>query len=106
MNYSKEKTTYDIDINEGNKFVDDLKKQKLIKNDFCSSYIHKGVQFGASADGCGTKLDMANIYNFLEQIGIDLVAMNVNDLIAGGCKQLFFMIILLLIKWIEINVIK
>lgn len=91
LNYSKEKTTYDIDINEGNKFVDDLKKQKLIKNDFCSSYIHKGVQFGASADGCGTKLDMANIYNFLEQIGIDLVAMNVNDLIAGGCKPLFFM---------------
>ena len=91
INYCKDKTTYDIDIEEGNNFVSDLKKQNLIKNEFCSSYIHKGIQFGASADGCGTKLDMANIYNFLEQIGIDLVAMNVNDLIAGGCKPLFFM---------------
>ena len=90
-NYQTGKKTYDIDIEESNIFVDNLKKNGVIKNEFCALYEHNGFRLGASADGCGTKLDMANKYGFLDQIGIDLVAMNVNDLLAGGCKPLFFM---------------
>lgn len=91
ISYKKEKTNYDINIEEANGLVEDLKKNGIVKNDFCSIYSHKGIEFGASADGCGTKLDLANEYGYLHQIGIDLVAMNVNDLIAGGCRPLFFM---------------
>ena len=42
-------------------------------------------------DGCGTKLDLALKHSMLNKIGIDLVAMNVNDLYAGGAKPLCFM---------------
>jgi len=54
----------------------------------------------SSTDGVGTKIEIANQLKKYNTIGIDLVAMSVNDLIVQGAKPIFFL------DYIAINKLK
>ena len=79
---------------------DDQKKKAASKRDVIGGF---GSLFDISklkieepvivscTDGVGTKIDIANKLKKFDTIGIDLVAMCVNDLIVQGAKPLFFL---------------
>lgn len=94
-----------VDIDKGNAFVEEIK-------DIVASTHQRGVLGGIggfsshiaidtnkyskpvivnSTDGVGTKLVVAHMCNKHDTIGIDLVAMCVNDLIVGGATPLCFL---------------
>ena len=84
-NYSKQafkQKSNKIDKNNIGNFasVFDLKSEKI-----------KDPLIVSSTDGVGTKLEISNLLNKFDTIGIDLVAMCVNDLIVQGAKPLFFL---------------
>ena len=60
----------------------------------------KNPHIVTSTDGVGTKIEIANELNIFNTIGIDLVAMCVNDLIVQGARPYIFL------DYISINKIK
>ena len=93
-----------VDITAADKFVSFISKitsKKRGKKKFNNiggfgsiSNIPKNIKdpkIVACTDGVGTKIEIANIINKYDTIGIDLVAMSVNDLIVQGAKPIFFL---------------
>ena len=82
-----------VDIERGNNFVDVIKN--ICKHDkiggFSGIYEHNGIKLVASTDGVGSKLELCKLLNKYNTIGIDLVAMCVNDIICQGAQPLFFL---------------
>tara|TARA_X000001036_G_scaffold215751_1_gene201999 strand:+ start:2495 stop:3430 length:936 start_codon:yes stop_codon:yes gene_type:complete len=82
-----------VDIEAGNKFVNIIKK--IAKNDgiggFSGVYEYGDAKLVASTDGVGSKLKLCKVMNKYDTIGIDLVAMSVNDIICQGASPLFFL---------------
>ena len=93
-----------VDIKAADKFVNLISRisaKKRIKkrlnniggfgsiNDIPKNF--KNPKIVACTDGVGTKVEIANILRKYDTIGIDLVAMSVNDLIVQGAKPLFFL---------------
>jgi phosphoribosylformylglycinamidine cyclo-ligase len=101
MNYK----TSGVDIGKANIFVDSI--QPWIKKTMTPSALVRKGSFGglfelgtrdyrnpvlvSSTDGVGTKLLVAKAANKHDTVGIDLVAMNVNDILCVGAKPLFFL---------------
>ena len=92
------------------KFISSLSKKRQNSKNFQNiggfgsiTNIPKNIrnpQLVASTDGVGTKIEIANELNKFDTIGIDLVAMCVNDLIVQGAKPIIFL------DYISINKVK
>ena len=94
-----------VDITKGNQLIERIKP--IAKSTFRSGVLAGLGGFGAmfeipldkyknpvlisGTDGVGTKLKVAEMLNKHDTIGIDLVAMCVNDLIVQGAEPLFFL---------------
>ena len=94
-----------VDIDKADEFVGSIKK--IAKQTFRSGVISEIGGFGgmfslnitsmespvlvSSTDGVGTKLKIAFMMDKHDTIGIDLVAMCVNDIVVQGAKPLFFL---------------
>ncbi|MEK9657729.1 MAG: phosphoribosylformylglycinamidine cyclo-ligase [bacterium] len=94
-----------VNIQAGNKAVDSIKAQVESTHNaevlgglggFAAAYDISQLQYKepvivSCTDGVGTKLHIAIQENKLATVGIDLVAMSVNDLLCTGANPLFFL---------------
>ena len=81
-----------VNIDKANELVSWIKKMSPKIGGFSGLFpIDRKRFISASCDGVGTKLKIAQILNKHDTIGIDLVAMNVNDVICCGAHPLFFL---------------
>jgi phosphoribosylformylglycinamidine cyclo-ligase len=86
---------YTVDIEAGNAFVERLKEKAPSIGGFGGAFrIPSGYEkpvLVSGADGVGTKINIARVFNDYTTIGEDLVAMCVNDVICSGAKPLYFL---------------
>jgi phosphoribosylformylglycinamidine cyclo-ligase len=84
-----------VNIRRADELVDHLRRKNPAIGGFSGLFpMPKGMRkpmLVASTDGVGTKLLVAKMKGDLSTIGIDLVAMVVNDLITCGARPLFFL---------------
>ena len=102
QNFTYEKSGVNIDAADSFvKFISSISSKNKGKKKFSNiggfgsiSNIPKNLKkprIVACTDGVGTKIEIANTLNKYNTIGIDLVAMSVNDLIVQGAKPLLFL---------------
>lgn len=80
-----------VDIEAGGTLVDKIKKICPHIGGFGGLFPLGNQYLVAGADGVGTKLRLALTLNKHHTVGIDLVAMNVNDILVSGARPLFFL---------------
>jgi len=89
-----------VDIKRADDFIKRIKNKSIFQpfSGFASVFDiklllkrYKTPFLVSSCDGVGTKLKIAQSLNIHNTVGIDLVAMSVNDLICLGSKPLFFL---------------
>ena len=87
--------TSGVDIEAGKEFVERLKKQVPHIGGFGGMYkVPRGYEepiLVSGSDGVGTKICICSRLSNYKTIGIDLVAMCVNDIITCGAKPLYFL---------------
>ncbi|KAG8477618.1 hypothetical protein CXB51_030382 [Gossypium anomalum] len=80
-----------VDIDAGSELVRRIAKMAPGIGGFGGLYPLGDSFLVAGTDGVGTKLKLAFETGIHETIGIDLVAMSVNDIVTSGAKPLFFL---------------
>ena len=84
-----------VDIEAGRDFVEKIKKKAPTIGGFNGMMKipsrYKNPVLVSGTDGVGTKINIARVANDYTTIGIDLVAMCVNDVITCGAKPLHFL---------------
>jgi phosphoribosylformylglycinamidine cyclo-ligase len=88
-----------VDIQQADRFVDRLREIVSIDDDnvvgglggFGGAYRVGSNLLIAATDGVGTKLQIARLTGKHDTVGIDLVAMCVNDILTLGARPLFFL---------------
>ncbi|MFH1592240.1 MAG: AIR synthase related protein, partial [Candidatus Woesearchaeota archaeon] len=94
-----------VDIQKADTLVDDIRR--MVKSTDRPEVLRGIGSFGglfkfakakyknpvlvSSSDGVGTKLKIATLVNKHDTVGIDMVAMNVNDILCCGAEPLFFL---------------